>query len=127
MEVDYIICRKANEKKKSNECLYSEIYTEGFSFVWEDWFNDLVWPGTKRGFFLFFDTDKHFREAKIISFYIIWRECRGEEVPKDPLQYYQTVKDKSVSEYPASDQEKILLSAFRTDRKDIFFEQKSIN
>ena len=76
--------------------------------------------------FLFFDTDKHFREAKIINFDIIWRECRGEEVPKDPLQYYQTVKDKSVSEYPASDQEKILSSAFRTDRKDIFFDQKTI-
>ena len=54
------------------------------------------------------DTDKHFREAKIINFDIIWRECRGEEVPKDLLPYYQTVRDKSVSEYPASDQEKIL-------------------
>ena len=34
------------------------------------------------------DTDKHFREAKIINFDIIWRECQREEVPKDLLQYY---------------------------------------
>ena len=71
------------------------------------------------------DADKHFREAKIINFDIIQRECRGEEVPKDLLQYYQTVRDKSVSEYPASDQDKIVSSAFRTDRKDIFFEQQN--
>ena len=71
------------------------------------------------------DSDKYFREAKIINFDIIQRECRGEEVPKDLLQYYQTVRDKSVSEYPASDQDKIVSSAFRTDRKDIFFEQQN--
>ena len=71
------------------------------------------------------DIDKHFREAMIINFDIIQRKCRGEEVPKDLLQYYQTVRDKSVSEYPASDQDKIVSSAFRTDRKDIFFEQQN--
>ena len=47
-------------------------------------------------------------------------------MPKDLLQYYQTVRGKSVSEYPASGQDNILSSAFRTDRKDIFFEQKTI-
>ena len=74
--------------------------------------------------FLFFDTDKHFREAKIINFDIIWRECRGEEVPKDLLQEYQTVRDKSVSEYPASDQEKILSSLLKLIRKKFFSNKK---
>ena len=40
------------------------------------------------------------------------------------MKYYQTVIDKVVSEYPTSDQDKILGSAFRTDREDIFFEKK---
>ena len=70
------------------------------------------------------DTDKHFREGKIINFDIIWRECRGEEVPKDLLQEYQTVRDKSVSEYPASDQEKILSSLLKLIRKKFFSNKK---
>ena len=71
------------------------------------------------------DTDKHFREGKIINFDIIWRECRGEEVPKDLLQEYQTVRDKSVSEYPASDQEKILSILLKLIRKTFFSNRKS--
>ena len=63
------------------------------------------------------DTDKRFREGKIINFDIIWREHRGEEVPKDLLQEYQTIMDKSISEYPASDQEKILSSLLKLIRK----------
>ena len=70
------------------------------------------------------DTDKHFREGKIINFDIIWRECRGEEVPKDLLQEYQTVTDKSVSEYPASDQEKILSILLKLIRKTFFSNRK---
>ena len=72
------------------------------------------------------DIDKHFREAMIINFDIIQRKYGGEEVSKDLLQYYQTVRGKHVSEYLASDQQKILSSAFRTHSKDIFFEQKTI-
>ena len=72
------------------------------------------------------DIDKHFREAKIINFDIIQTECWAEEVLKDLLPYYQAVRGKRVSEYLASDQEKILSSALRTHGKDIFFEQKTI-
>ena len=43
------------------------------------------------------------------------------------MKYYQTVNDKVVSEYPTSDQDKILGSAFRTDREDIFLKKKKIN
>ena len=31
------------------------------------------------------DTDKHFRQAKIVNFDIIHRQCYGEETPKDLL------------------------------------------
>ena len=44
----------------------------------------------------------------------------------DLLQYYQTVNYQAVSQYPNTEQEQILSSAFRTDRKDILFEQKTI-
>ena len=46
--------------------------------------------------------------------------------PKTPLETIPNCCDKSVSEYSTSDQDKILSSAFRTDREDIFFEEKTI-
>ena len=72
------------------------------------------------------DTDQHFQQAKIINFDIIHRECCGEEVPKDLLKQYQTVNDKSFSDYPTPEQDQILSSAFRTDREDTFFEKKTV-
>ena len=67
------------------------------------------------------DTNKHYQEAKIFNFDTIHRQCHGEEAPKHLLKEYQTVDDKSVLEYSTNDQDKILSSAFRTDRKDISF------
>ena len=72
------------------------------------------------------DTNKHYQEAKIVNFDTIHRQCHGEEAPKHLLKEYQTVDDKSVLEYSTNDQDKILSSAFRTDRKDISFEEKTI-
>ena len=72
------------------------------------------------------DTNKHFEKVKIVNFNMIHRQCCGEEVPKNLLKYYQTVSGKSVLQCLTSDQDKILTSAFRTDRDDIFFEQKTI-
>ena len=51
------------------------------------------------------DTNKYFQEVKIVNFDIIHRQCRGEEVPKHLLKQYQTVDDKSVSEYSTSNQD----------------------
>lgn len=65
-----------------------------------------------------------FKEAKIVNFDIIHRECCREEVLKDLLKYYQTVNDESVSKYLAIEQNKILSSAFRTDREDILLKKK---
>ena len=70
------------------------------------------------------DTVKNFQQAKIVNFDIIYRQCCGEEIPKDLLQYYQTVNDKTVSQCPNTEQDQILSSAFRTDRKDFFFRTK---
>ena len=44
--------------------------------------------------------------------------------PKTPLETIPNCCDKSVLEYSTSDQDKILSSAFRTDRKDIFLRKK---
>ena len=70
------------------------------------------------------NTNNHFREAKIVNFDIIHRQCHGEEVPKHFLKQYQTVDDKSILEQSTSDQDKILSNAFHTDRKDIFLRNK---
>ena len=71
------------------------------------------------------DTDRHFNKTKIVNFDIIHKQCCGEVVPNELLKYYQTVNQTRVSEYPPGDQEKILSSAFRTNRKDIYFEKKN--
>ena len=70
------------------------------------------------------DTDRDFNETKIVNFDIIHKQCRGDVVPNELLNYYQTVNQTRVSEYPSDDQEKILSSAFCTDRKDIYFKRK---
>ena len=51
------------------------------------------------------DTDKHFKDAKIINFDIIHRQVRGEEIPSDLLKSYLTVNDNAISEYPTNDQD----------------------
>ena len=48
------------------------------------------------------DTDKHFEEAKIINFDIICRKIRDEVVPPDLLNFYETVNEKTISQYPSS-------------------------
>ena len=70
------------------------------------------------------DTNKHFEKAKIVNFDMIHCQCCGEELREDLLKYYQTVNDKSVLQYPTSNQDKILSSAFRIDRDDIFLNKK---
>ena len=64
--------------------------------------------------------NKHFHEKKIINFNFIHRQCRGEVVLPDPLKYYQTIKESTVSGYPSSEKTEICSSAYGTDRKDIF-------
>ena len=72
------------------------------------------------------DTNNHFREAKIINFDIIHRQCQGEVVLPDLLKYYQIINKNTVSGYHSSEQTEIRSSTFRTDRKDIFFENETI-
>ena len=69
-------------------------------------------------------TKRHFNETKIVNFDIIHKKCGGEVVPDELLKYYQTANQTRVSEYPSDDQERILSSAFCTNRKDIYFETK---
>ena len=53
------------------------------------------------------DADKHFQQAKIVNFDIIHRQCCGEEIPKELLQYYQTVNDKTASQNPNTENNQI--------------------
>ena len=69
------------------------------------------------------DTDAHFKQAKIINFDIICRQCRGEEVPKNILAGYQTVRDNDLLHYPEKDKKNYCQV---TDRQDINFKNKTI-
>ena len=57
------------------------------------------------------DNDKHFKETKIIKFNIIYRETCGEVVPPNFFKFYQTVNEKTISQYPSSKQDNICSSA----------------
>ena len=61
-----------------------------------------------------------------MNFDIIHRNCRGDEVPKNVLKQCQTVGHEDVLKYPETKQNKFFSSVFRADRKDIYFEDKSI-
>ena len=67
------------------------------------------------------NTDAHFKEAKTVNFDIIHGMCKGEEVPKKVFKQYQTVGHEDVLKYPETKENKIFPSAFRTDRKGIFW------
>ena len=68
----------------------------------------------------------HFSETKIVNFDIIQRQCCGEMVPSELLKQYQTVSKKTVCTFSSTTKTEIRSSGFRTDRKDVFFENETI-
>ena len=73
------------------------------------------------------DTDGHFRTTKIVNFDIINKDLKKEKISKETLKGYQILNYEQVMTYPPEVQRKIFESAFRTDRKDIFFKKESID
>ena len=69
------------------------------------------------------DTDCHFKTVQVVNFDIIHHECRG-----DPLQgsykEYQTINKKDMDNYSSNSKKKIVNSAIRSDRKDVFIDKK---
>ena len=72
------------------------------------------------------NTNRHFSETKIVNFDIIHRQCCGKVVPSELFKHYQTVSEKTVSNYPSTTQTEIRSSAFGTDRKNIFLRMKQL-
>ena len=72
------------------------------------------------------DPDKHFREIKLVNFNIIYKSIRGEEVPESDLKKYEAVQDNRVKQYSQEHRDKFLSTAFRTDRKDLYFKKEVI-
>ena len=73
------------------------------------------------------NSKEHFNKTKIINFDIIHRLARGEKIPDDVLKKYETVQDSRISQYPKIPRNNFLSEAFKTERKDIYFEKKVIN
>ena len=63
---------------------------------------------------------------KIVNFHSIYKSIRGEKVPESNLTKYQTVQNDKVKKFPQGDQNKFLSAAFRTDKKDLYFEKEVI-
>ena len=122
---DCIICRKTRKEKTMSNFMSTYIpkYVPS-DLKWYERDGLLTWYGERGCEDFLRDTDGHFKQAKIINFIIIHRECRGEEVPKDVL-----VGDNEIMMYQViqkMNQKKLFSSAFRTDRQDIYFENNTI-
>ena len=88
-------------------------------FKWYERDGLLTWYDQRKCEDFLRDADSHFKQAKIINFDITRRECRGEEVPKDVLVGYQTVRDNDVLSYPEKEQRKLLSRLGRSFRLKI--------
>ena len=73
------------------------------------------------------DSNEHFIEKKIVNSDTIYKFIRGEKTPADDLKKYQTIQNSRVKQYPQKDKDKFLSPAFRTDRKDLYFEKQAVN
>ena len=72
------------------------------NLLWYDKDGLMTWYDQQKCEDFLRDTDKHFKEAKIINFDIIYRKIRDEVVPPDLLNFYETVNEKTISQYPSS-------------------------
>ena len=72
------------------------------------------------------NTDNHFKTTKIMNFDIIHRQCGGEKVPEELYKYYETIREKEVSQYSKSNPKKIYSSAIKVDHKDLYLKRESI-
>ena len=72
------------------------------------------------------NTNKHFQEAKVVNFDIIHRKVWGEKVPEELLRHYQALRGKRIAKYPVNFQKQIQSSAFRFDKKDLWFKRPTI-
>ena len=70
--------------------------------------------------------EKHFREKEVVNFDIIHKFIRGEKTSEADLKNYQTVKYERVKRYPQEDKNDFLGAAFRSDRKDLYFDKEVI-
>ena len=95
-------------------------YLNKYAVVQKRWSDDLYRSGYRSEFLR--DPDKNFREKEIENFDIIYKSIRGEKVPEK----YETVQDNRVKQYSQEHKDKCLSAAFRTDRKDLYFEKEVI-
>lgn len=105
-------------------------FTNGYisKFVWQNlsWYERdglMTWLDQVKCDEVVADTDRHFNNTYIINFDKIHCLARGEKVPYEVFRNIQTIREIDIEKYPSHDQEKILGSAFRCERKDIFFEK----
>ena len=63
---------------------------------------------------------------KIVNFDIIFKSIRGEKISEADLINCQTVKYERVKKYPQRDKNGFLGAAFRSDRKDLYFDKEIV-
>ena len=73
------------------------------------------------------NSDENFKKTRVINFDIIHRQARGEKIPQEKLKNYQTIKNERVKLYPQKTKDKFLASAFRSERKGVYFEKSVID
>lgn len=72
------------------------------------------------------DTDGHFKKTHIINFDLIYRQIKGEKIDEKLEQKYKTIDNSRITLYPEKEKDKVLSSAFRCPRKDLYFKKEVI-
>ena len=87
---------KLKKKKMSNLMnTYIPKYVPS-DYEWYECDGLLTWYDHRKCEDFLREADFHFKQAKIRNFDIIRKECRGEEIPKNVLVGYQTVRGNDV-------------------------------
>ena len=69
------------------------------------------------------ETDSHFKTVQVVNFDIIHHECRG-DLLQGSYKEYQTINKKDMDKYSSNSKKKIVNSAIRSDRKEVFIDKK---
>ena len=95
-------------------------------------------PPEERDFFSYLDelkyeetiknTDKYFKEEKVINFYLIHHMCRGDPVEKDARKHI-SIQNTDFNKYPKPDKKKVVDGALRNPNKiqqQIFIKRETV-
>ena len=102
----------------TNKYIPTATKTDLKCYEWDlnTWFNELKFKEATD------NPDQYFSNVKLVNFGIIYNNIRKSQLQK-PLEEYQTNHKNDFNGYKQKLKDKILSAAYRSERKDVFFEK----